>query len=206
MESPLDSWRLLFQLFPNHWQTYSMKLYYLGNFFLIGKMRGWPLYTKMGHATSLIIIDRFLCFRLYSKVFERIIYGQLYEYLTQNNILSRNQFGFRRMHSTVTALLNSTNTWLLNMDRGLFNIAIFLDLQKAFDTVNHEILLKKLELYGVTNNGLLKSYLSDRKQSCLINNTYSSEKLITCGVPQGSILGPLLFLVYRPLSRLWECS
>ncbi|CAB4019289.1 Hypothetical predicted protein, partial [Paramuricea clavata] len=84
------------------------------------------------------------------------------------------------------------------MDRGFFNIAVFLDLQKAFDTINHVVLLKKLDFYGLETPALnlLKSYLENRTQMCSVNGTLSRKKLIACGVPQGSILGPLLFLVY----------
>ena len=133
-----------------------------------------------------------------SKVFERILYDQLYSYISTHNLLTNKQFGFRRLHSTMTALLGSTNSWQLNMDRGLFNIVVFVDLKKAFDTVDHEILIQKLELYGLSNAslGLMQSYLSERKQSCVIQNNRSKERLVTCGVPQGSILGPLLFLLY----------
>ena len=75
-----------------------------------------------------------------SKIIEKIIFNQLYEYLTTNNLLSESQHGFRPHHSTVTALLEATNNWYLNLDNGLLNGALFLDLKKAFDTVNHEIL------------------------------------------------------------------
>ena len=84
-----------------------------------------------------------------SKVFEKVLYEQLYNYLMANNLLSNKQFGFRRFHSTTSALLDSTNEWFVNMDRGLLNIAVFLDFQKAFDTINHGVLLKKLNLYGL---------------------------------------------------------
>ena len=84
------------------------------------------------------------------------------------------------------------------MDRKLFNLTVFIDLKKAFDTVNHEILLQKLLLLGITGSAfqLLESYLSDRSQKCEVNGFISKESKITCGVPQGSILGPLLFLLY----------
>ncbi|CAB4032478.1 Hypothetical predicted protein [Paramuricea clavata] len=133
-----------------------------------------------------------------SKIFEKILYEQLYEYFTTNNLLSEQQFGFRRFHSTSTALLDCTDEWYVNMDRGLYNLAVFLDLKKAFDTVNHDILLAKLELYGIKNTPLmlLKSYLSDRSQKCQVNGELSTLKYLKYGVPQGSILGPLLFLIY----------
>ena len=133
-----------------------------------------------------------------SKIFENILYEQLYEYFTTTNLLSEQQFGFRRFHSTSTALLDCTDEWYVNMDRGLYNLAVFLDLKKAFDTVNHDILLAKLELYGIKNTPLMlfKSYLSDRSQKCQVNGELSTLKYLKYGVPQGSILGPLLFLIY----------
>ena len=84
------------------------------------------------------------------------------------------------------------------MDRGKINIAVFLDLQKAFDTINHDILLKKLERYGMGSAvlNLLRNYLTDRTQMCSVNSVLSCSKTVMCGVPQGSILGPLLFLIY----------
>lgn len=133
-----------------------------------------------------------------AKVFERIIYDQLYVHLTRYNLLSKHQFGFRSSHSTVTALLEATDSWALNIDRGLINAVVFLDLKKAFDTVGHEILLSKLRSYGIGGLALrlLRSYLVDRTQICQIDCSKSTPKFLNCGVPQGTILGPLLFLLY----------
>ena len=96
------------------------------------------------------------------------------------------------------ALNKATDSWLLNIYKGKLNSVIFLDIKKAFDTVNHEILLKKLNRYGVCEKErkFLTSYLSDRVQCCSINGNMSSFQKITCGVPQGSILGPSLFIIY----------
>ena len=84
-----------------------------------------------------------------SKICERVVYDQLYGYLNSNGLLTKNQSGFRSLHSTVTALLHLTNNWYLNIDKGMTNLFVLLDLAKAFDTVSHNILLKKLELYGL---------------------------------------------------------
>ena len=129
------------------------------------------------------------------KILERLIHDQLYEYLTKNNLLSECQSGFRSFHSTNTSLLDATNEWLANMDQGKLNSAIFLDLSKSL--VNHAILHDTLTKYGLNEEAVrwFKSYLSDRRQQCLVNGHLSSSRLIKCGVPQGSILEPLLFII-----------
>ena len=110
------------------------------------------------------------------------------------------------MHSTLTALIDITDNWYLNIDDGLTNAILFIDLKKAFDTIDHEILLSKLELYGFkgVSLNLFRDYLSDRTQVTVINNVNSETSFISCGVPQGSILGPLLFLLY--INDLPNCN
>ena len=133
-----------------------------------------------------------------SVVFERIVYDQLYSYLEVHDISYKYQPGFRAIHSTVTALLEATDTWAYNIDRGKINAVIFLDLKKAFDTFDHEILLSKLSIYGI--NGIthqwFQSYLEDRTEMCSIDGFLSSSGTLSRDIPQGMILGPLLFLLY----------
>ena len=132
-----------------------------------------------------------------SKLIERVVFNQLYEYLNNNNLLTESQSGFRPMFSTETALLEATNEWLWNVDNNLLNGVIFLDLKKAFDTIDHAILLVKLKLYGVSSQSpnWSWSYLSDRKQLTFIHGVQSDFCNITCAIPQGSILSHLLFTI-----------
>jgi hypothetical protein len=133
-----------------------------------------------------------------SKIFERIFYNRLFDFLNQEKLLYNNQFGFRKSHSTQMPLILLTDHILNAIDTGDYVLGVFLDFSKAFDTVDHLILLQKLEHYGVRGvaHSWIKSYLENRKQFVYYNETQSCCKFIKCGVPQGSILGPLLFLVY----------
>ena len=133
-----------------------------------------------------------------SKIIEKIVFKQFYDYLNSGEILNAFQSGFRALHSTATALLDATNNWYLNIDDGKINAVLFLALKKAFDTVDHTILLQKLKHYGIYNTTLkwFESYLSGRKQITTIESSTSVPCNIKCGVPQGSNLGPLLFLIY----------
>ncbi len=123
-----------------------------------------------------------------AKIFEKLIFEQLYEYLNNNNLIAASQSGFRPLHSTLTALMEATDKWSINIDNGLLNGVIFIDLKKAFDTIDHTILLQKLQMYGVDQNGIkfFESYLSNRSQRCCVNGELSDAVKITCGVPQGS--------------------
>ena len=133
-----------------------------------------------------------------SKVFEKIMYSRLEQFLQKYKILFQYQFGFRKGHSAYMALLILMDKITKSLENGEFVIGIFLDFSKAFDTVNHGILLQKLEHYGVRGNALswFESYLKNRSQYVTYNGQASDIRHISCGVPQGSILGPLLFLIY----------
>ena len=133
-----------------------------------------------------------------AKIFEKAIYGQLYEYLNENSLLSNCQSGFCSLYSTLTALIEATNDWSINIDRGNLNGVVFIDLKKAFDTIDHEIILRKLTCYGFDIHTLkwFESYLSNRYQKCNVNGHLSNPLPVTCGVPQGSIIVCLLFLIY----------
>ena len=131
-------------------------------------------------------------------MFERLVTKQLKTHLETNNLIVKQQAGFREKHSTQTSLLNVTNQWYMNMDKGCLNGIIFLDLKKAFDCVDHSILLKKMHFYGIKGNALswFRSYLTNRIQLCKIDQTFSHRKIVKCGISQGSALGPILFLLY----------
>ena len=135
---------------------------------------------------------------IFGKIFEKIIYSRLYSFFTSQNIIHDTQFGFRANHSTSHALNYSIDHIKNALRTGKHVLGIFLDLSKAFDTINHKILLAKLENYGIRGNvyNLLKSYLSNRHQCVHTFGETSSELPIIFGVPQGSCLGPLLFLIY----------
>ena len=123
------------------------------------------------------------------------------KYFNDNKLFAKYQSEFRKGYFPSTALLSVTSEWLSNIDKDVINGVLFLDLKKAFDTVNHDFCIEKLKLWlklWISKKSLLwfKSYLKDRKQFCKINHTQSSIRNVRYGIPQGSTLGPLLFLIY----------
>ena len=135
---------------------------------------------------------------LFGKILEKLIYSRLYNYFLSNGTIYENQFGFRKHHSTSHAINFSVNYILNEIEKRNHVIGIFIDLSKAFDTISHEKLLYKLSFYGIRGQclSLMKSYLSDRIQTTKFQSVHSDQCISEFGVPQGSVLGPLLFLIY----------
>ena len=135
---------------------------------------------------------------VFSKIIEKAVYRQLYSYFTSHNLFYRSQHGFKKLHSTETAALEFIDRIFKFLDSGEIPVSVYLDLSKAFDTLDHEILFHKLKHYGVNGTALhwFKSYLTDRSQYVQFDEICSKTLPIQTGVPQGSILGPLLFIIY----------
>ena len=148
--------------------------------------------TELGNYRPISLLS------IFNRIFEKLMYRQLKNFLVKRDILFKSQYGFREKHSTQHAVIDIVNIIQNNMDLKLFTCGIFLDLKKAFDTFNHSILLKKLNHYGIRGiiNDWFSSHLLGRSQVTEIDSNLLTINKISCGVPQGSVLGPLLFLIY----------
>ena len=164
-----------------------------------------PLYKMKGSEQELSNFRPIALLSNLDKIFEKLTHKRFSQFLERNKIIFDRQFGFQRNHSTNDNLICLTEAIREKLDQSEFSCGVFLDLQKAFDNVDHNILLKKLEHYGFRgiSGKWIKSYLCNRKQFVSVDNTPSKSMSISYGVPQGSVLGPLFFLLY--INDLQNC-
>ena len=167
----------------------------LGKFPEIWKMARVTPICKDGSRSEISNYRPISVLPVVSRLFAKLVYDQLYTYRNSNNLIG--QSGFRFFHSVLTCLLKCTNSWYLNMDKGEYTSVSFIDLKKAFDTVDHQILLNKLRVYGLSGKEItwFESYLGNSKCCRVCGQTFNLQP-IKLGVPQGSCLGLLLFLIY----------
>ena len=171
------------------------KAFYFGNM-KIAKVL--PVYKDKGNILDTSNYRPISLLSNINKIIEKLLYERLYSFLTLHNVIYINKNGFRKNHSTIHALISLTEDIRNAIDNNNVACGIFIDLKKAVDTVDHAILLKKLSHYGIRGlaNAWFKSYLNNRQQFVSLNEYDSDKLIIKHGVPQGSVLGPLLLLVY----------